>query len=276
METKAIIAYVTCDDVIKKLKIMEDIQSKMTIAEVMTTAIISAIQYSGNLEKARKSLKNEKYIPNMLSKSQLNRRLHNISANIWKEVLKKLYLEFARNNLDNEFVVDSCPIYACKLARQNQTKLYCRKKYLGYCASQSKFFIGFKLHMITDVNGMPIIILLLPASGSDIASFKQIDLNQLPKNAIIYADKAYNDYVYEDQLVNKNRLHLLPIRKKNSKRKCSDTFEKIKSKKRKVIETAFSCIEKLMPRSIHAVTKEGFILKTMLFVIAYAVNKIII
>jgi len=40
-----------------------------------------------------------------------------------------------------------------------------------------------------------------------------------------------------------------------------------------MIETLFSGIERLMPRSIHAVTIAGLVLKSMLFVLAYAFNK---
>ena len=69
METKAIVTYVICDDTIKDLGIVDDVQSIMSTAEVMTTAIISAIQYSGNIEKTRQALKSERYIPNMLSKT---------------------------------------------------------------------------------------------------------------------------------------------------------------------------------------------------------------
>ncbi len=53
MEAKAIVTYVVCDDTIKNLKLQDDTQSRISTAEVMTTAIISAIQYSGNIEKAR-------------------------------------------------------------------------------------------------------------------------------------------------------------------------------------------------------------------------------
>ncbi len=69
MEAEAIIAYVVSDDTIKLLGIKEDKQSKMSVAEIMTTAVISALYYSGNLEKARKVLHSPRYIPNMLSKS---------------------------------------------------------------------------------------------------------------------------------------------------------------------------------------------------------------
>ena len=135
------------------------------------------------------------------------------------------------------------------------------------------FRSGVKLHMICDVNGGPVQISLFPASEHDIKAFKKINLN-LPANSSIYADKAYNDYEYEDRLIQEKQIHLMPIRKKNSKRKGGGFLAKIRRRKRKIIETAFSCIEKLMPRSIHAVTRAGFELKIMLFVLAYAFNKV--
>lgn len=272
METKLIVTYVVCDDVVKNLEIKENVQTKMTVAEIMTTAIVAAAQYSGNMEKARRALKASGDIPDMLSKSQLNRRLHKIDQMVWEQVMKKLCFEFKKYNVENEFIVDSCPIYACKLARQNQTKLYREKEFLGYCAAKREYYIGFKLHMITDIHGEPVKILLLPASASDIRSFKLFELN-LPENSVILADKAYNDYKYEDYLIQKKQIHLIPIRKKNSKRKCSQFLEMVRKKKRRIIETVFSCIEKLMPRSIHAVTRKGLKLKALLFVLAYAFNK---
>ena len=273
METKVIVAYVVCDDTIENLKIHDDTQAKMSTAEVMTTAIISAIQYSGNIEKARKSLKSDRYIPNMLSKSQLCRRLNKIEKHVWIAVLNKLSLEFARHNIENEFVVDSFPVPACKLARMNKNKIYQGKQYLGYCAAKQEYYFGVKLHMICDVNGRPVQTLLTPASENDIKAFRKINLS-LPMNSAIYADKAYNDYKYEDCLIQEKQIHLMPIRKKNSKRKGGGFLSKIRRRKRKIIETAFSCIEKLMPRSIHAVTKAGFELKIMLFVLAYAFSKV--
>jgi hypothetical protein len=273
MEAKVIVTYVVCDDTIKNLKIKDDSQAKMSMAEVMTTGVVSALLFGSNLENTRKYLKETGCIPKMLDKSQLNRRLHKITGEVWDAVLKSLSLEFSKQNINNEFIVDSCPIPTCKLARMNRSKLYSEKKYLGYCAAKDEFFVGLKLHMICDTKGNPVQFTLLPGSENDMKAFKKIELN-LPKNSSIYADKAYVDYKYEDRLIQKKQIHLLPIRKKNSKRKGGGFLAKIRAKKRKMIETAFSCIEKLMPRSIHAVTKAGFELKSILFVLAYAVSKI--
>jgi len=274
METEAIIAYVVCDDTIKFLGIKEDIQTKMSMAEVMTTAIISTIQYSGNLEKARRALKSGVYIPNMLSKSQLNRRLHKIERYVWDTVLEKLFYECEKNKIATEFIVDSFPVSVCKLVRKNRSKIYPGKEYFGYCAAKKEFFLGITVHMISDIYGNPRQYLLLPASVSDIKGLRRIDL-KLQRNSRLYGDKAYNDYAYEDQLIQEKQIHLVPIRKKNSKRGESGFLAKIRRRKRKAIETMFSCIEKLMPRSIHSVTKTGFELKITLFILAYAFGKLI-
>jgi len=180
----------------------------------------------------------------MLSKSQLCRRLKKIAKPVWEAVLKRLSIEFAKHNVANEFAADSCPIPVCKWARMSRSKIYQGKEYIGYCAAKNEYYLGVKLHMICDVNGGPVQFSLFPASEHDIKAFRKINLN-LPANSSIYADKAYNDYEYEDRLIQEKRVHLMPIRKKNSKQRGGGFLATIRKKKRKIIETAFSCIEKL-------------------------------
>lgn len=96
MEVEAIVTYVVSDDTIKFLGITEDKQTKMGMAEIMTTAIISTIQFSGNIEKDRKALKATVYFPNMLSKSQFNRRLLRIDKTVWNAALEALTREFEK------------------------------------------------------------------------------------------------------------------------------------------------------------------------------------
>jgi len=83
-----------------------------------------------------------------------------------------------------------------------------------------------------------------------------------PRPCRLYADKAYNDYKFEDKL-SKEKIRLTPQRKENS----------LKLKKyRKRVETAISGIVRLMPRWIQAVTEHGFEMKICLFILAYASN----
>lgn len=57
---------------------LDDRQCQMTDAEVMTTALVATLYIGGNFEVARALLKQQPYIPNMLSRSRLNRRLHRV------------------------------------------------------------------------------------------------------------------------------------------------------------------------------------------------------
>ena len=62
------------------------------------------------------------------------------------------------------------------------------------------------------------------------------------------------------------------MRKKNSKRALLPYVTFMQHYYRKMVETAGSLIERLLPKSIHAVTSQGFELKVALFVVAYSLD----
>jgi hypothetical protein len=64
----------------------------------------------------------------------------------------------------------------------------------------------------------------------------------------------------------------MPMRKKNSKRALSPSVTFVQSYHRKRVDTAGSLIEQLLPKSMPAVTSQGFELKVVLFVIASSLN----
>jgi hypothetical protein len=64
----------------------------------------------------------------------------------------------------------------------------------------------------------------------------------------------------------------LPFRKKNSLRPVPPFMLYLQSTVRKMVETTGSRIERLLPKSIHAVTAKGFELKVALFVLACSIN----
>jgi len=115
-------------------------------------------------------------------------------------------------------------------------------------------------------NGQPLEFFLTPGSCSDTKALKMYRFD-LPEEALITGDKAYNDYGLEDMMKEAN-LNLLPLRKKNSHRLLPSGLTYLLSCCRKVIETTGSLIERLLPKHIHAITARGFELKAALFVIA--------
>jgi hypothetical protein len=101
---------------------------------------------------------------------------------------------------------------------------------------------------------------------------RQMPLN-LPAGSEILADAAYNDYQMEEMLAD-NDVRLPVARKTSSKQPHHPCTEYLISIQRKRIETAFSDIAKLMPKSIHAVTPEGFLIKLIAFIGVYTFNNL--
>src|SRR5215472_4424517 len=270
MDDKIVITFCLCDDLLKAIHHQEDRQCQMNDAEIMTTAFIAALFFRGNHESARTMLKQHSYIPDMVSKSRFSRRLHRIKAifiiffNLLAQIWKTL-------NTDAVYVIDSLPIAVCDNIRIRRSKIYSHEDFRGYQASKKRYFYGLKIHLMVTQEGQPVECFLTPGGFGDVDALKSYAY-ELPDGSIIYADKAYNDYEIEDLLKEADHIHLIPIRKKNSKRALSPSISFMQSYHRKRVETAGSLIAQLLPKSIHAVTSQGFELKVALFVIASSLN----
>jgi Transposase DDE domain len=145
--------------------------------------------------------------------------------------------------------------------------LYKGKAYRGYIASKQRYVYGLKVHLMVTQKGQPVECFLTPGSYSDVRAMKTFAFD-VPEGSHIYADKAYNDYQMEDALFEAAEIHLSPIRKKHSTRALPPYSVYVQHYYRKRIETVGSLLERMLPKTMHAVTAQGFELKVFLFVLA--------
>lgn len=269
MDSQITAIYCLCDDVLKALHHYEDPQHQMSDAEVMTTALVAALNFGGNFERARRLLAQPSDIPRMLSKSRFNRRLHALQEH-FVCLCRVLGESFKQLNTPSLYLMDSFPIPACDNIRIPHAKLYQQECYRGYTASKRRYFYGLKIHLLATTQGEPVEVFLTPGAVADVNALQVFNFD-LPQGSLIYADSAYTDYVIEDQMQAAD-LHLSPFRKKNSTRPVSASVAYLQARGRKRVETAGSLIERLLPKHIHAVTSQGFELKVFLFVLAYSVS----
>ena len=269
MDTRIILVYCLCEDLLKALHHREDPQRQICDAEIMTIAIVAALYFGANYTLARAFLKEQGHIPGMLGKSRFSRRLNrikhqflslfNVLAHMWKEL-----------NQDGIYIVDTFPVAACDNIRIPRCKLYQGEEYRGYTSSKKRYFYGLKIHMMVTRQGQPVEIFLSAGAFSDTRGLEVFDFD-LPEGCVVIGDKAYNYYVIEDQLAEAG-IELRPIRKNNSHRKLPPWMDYLQHQYRKMIETAGSMIERLLPKSIHATNAEGFELKVVLFSLASSIN----
>ena len=272
MDLVIVAFYTLCDDLLIQHGYQDDPRSKMSTAEVMTTALVAAELFGGNQQMARQLLKEQGYIPNMLSKARFNRRLHQI-APMFQTLFDSLATDCKAQNPNQLYAIDSYPVPVCDVIRISGAKRYQGEVWRGKIPSKRRYFYGLKLHLMVTESGIPVEFFLTPGSFSDVRGLRCYPFD-LPQGATVYADRAYCNYGIEDALTEAGIL-LKPLRKKNSKRQYKPWQVYLHHRRRKRVEVTNGLITQRLPRAIHAVTAAGFEIKVVLFLIATMITLII-
>jgi DDE family transposase len=199
MDEKILALYCVCADVLNAIGHTEDLQQQMSDAEVITTGLVAMLFFRGNFEAARALLSAPRYIPHMLSRSRLNRRLHRLT-DLFLTLFDLLGYTWTQLNTESVHVIDSFPVGVCDNYRIPQAKLYQHEEYRGYIASKKRYFYGLKVYLLVTKDGQPVECFLTPGSYSDVRALKTFRFD-VPEASHVYADKAYNDYAMEDVLL---------------------------------------------------------------------------
>ncbi|BAY45728.1 transposase [Scytonema sp. HK-05] len=240
-------------------------------AEILTTVITAAMFFDGNQNKACNYMKDHDLVPKMLEKSHFNRRLHGISM-LMNDLFHQVGMILKESSDCTEYLLDSFAVSMCDNIRIFNVKLIKSEEYRGYIASKKRYFYGVRVQLLTTKSGIPVEFVFMPGSASDVRALNALPLN-LPPGSEVYTDSAYTDYTAEDELFETSQIAFKVMRKKNSKRKDEPWNQYIKQCTRHYIETVFSAVTSLFPKSIHAVTYNGFLLKIEAFIFAFTLRQ---
>lgn len=271
-QDKIIGIFCLIDDIMKGIGHQDDIRSKVSDSEVLVTALVSATSFYGNHVSAIGFMKNYGLIPNMLDTSRFNRRLHKIGPLLYL-LFEQVSQYFKYVHCELQYIIDSFPVPVCHNIRIANCRLVSEKKWRGYTASMRNYFYGVKVQLVTTKDGIPIAFHFTPGKTGDVRALHKI-VDSLPAESSLYADSAYTDYEMEDEALTNRCVMIKVQRKSNSKRIDSDQTRDEKLKMRKRVEVTISDIKKLFPRTIHAVTLDGFIIKLTLFIFGLQLNKL--
>ena len=270
MDEKILAMSCLCTDLLNAIGHADHPQDRMSDAQVITTGLVAMMFLRGNFEAARTLLSMPPYLPHRLSRSRLNRRLHRLK-HVFLALFDRLGHTGKQLNTESVYIIASFPITACATDRIPRAKFYQHREYRGYIASKRRYVYGLKLHLRVTKDGQPVEGFLTPGSFSDGPALKTFHFD-VPNGRHIYADKAYNNYEIEDALVEAADIPPSPIRKKTSTRAVPPYITYAQHYHRKMIETVGSLIERMLPKTIHAVTAEGVELNVFLCVLAHSFN----
>jgi len=211
-----------------KLSDLELIALNLT-AEYMT--------YSSELQLFR-AIKST-YLEQRIERSVYNKRKRNLLQTI-EHIRNSLSMKLSK--YADLFIVDSKPLSICENVRANRSAI-CSTEHIkpafGYCSTKKAHYFGYKLHTVCDSNGVIHSFDLTPANIHDIHYLKDVKYNL--QNCELLADKGYLSAQYQQDLFTQSQIKLsVPMR---TNQHAFVSYEKVKSKIRKRIETVFSQLD---------------------------------
>lgn len=203
----------------------------------------------------------EDYFPRMIDRSRYHRRLKRLTESInhvRKEVLPDIGAFFSL------CIIDSTPIPVLSFQRACFTPLFPEASF-GYCASKKLCYYGFKLHLVTDINGIPLHFDITPANISDISIAEEL-LSTI-KDSTVLGDKGYVSKPVAQKLFTTRNIDLWTLKRNNQKERESSTKRKSQSKMRQIIEV----VNGILKKQFHF---EHMLSKTLLGLIHRIVRKL--
>jgi hypothetical protein len=192
----------------------------------------------------------QKVFSDLCHRTNYNRRRKRLALHI-HQVTE--YLSSRLNEGENMFIVDSMPVPVCRLARERRTKI-CQESFetapsKGYTASLEKWFYGYKLQLVTSINGVYKTMELTKANVHDIHYLDELKHELSNAGVTLIADRGYMSYPKQLALFEESGIILAtPMRRGQRDYK---TFPYIFKKQRKRIETLFSqlCDQMMLKRN---------------------------
>ena len=263
--------YCITDDLLKAVGHKDDRRRAMTDAEVLTTALLAAHCFGGNVEHSRRFLHETGLMPCMLSRSRLNRRLHAV-AELAYTLFHQLGAALKEMSISTKYLLDSFPVAVCDNIRIRRARILRGPQWRGRSAAHRRYFYGVKVQVITTEEGVPVEFAFLPGGANDVRGLGILPLD-LPEGSELFMDSGYTDYAAEDAALGQDGVKFAVQRRRGLKRWDEPWQAYYKQLMRKRIETAFSRLTAMFPRHIHATSFRGFLLKVSWFVIAFTLGK---
>jgi len=188
------------------------------------------------------------WFPKLPSYQNFNRRINFLAPAF--QTLYGLLLTDGRSDEGNlSHLLDSMPIIVANNKRSNAAKTANELCDKGYCASKGQYYYGVKLHALGQKQHgtLPKIRMLKVTSASENDITVAKDWLSEVRNMDIFADKAYADAAWAQQLLLERNVHLYTPVKLKKGQEVLDAPDKLfstaVSKARQTIESFFNWIQ---------------------------------
>jgi hypothetical protein len=177
--------------------------------------------------------------PKLLTQAQFNRRAR--SLRLLVEALRENWLVELGLEHHECFLIDTKPIPVVGYKRTKAHSDFAGSADYGYCASRKMDYFGYKLVMITTLDGLPVLYELVPANTDERQAAETV-LTRL-HNAEVFGDKGFLGEEWQSQIEHQTGNRIITPKRANQKIQHPDGFECLLNSVRERIETVFHEIQ---------------------------------
>lgn len=177
--------------------------------------------------------------PALLDQSQFNRRTRGLSG-LLNALRKELALQLGVH-FEQHFLLDTTPVIAVGYRRDKRHSDFLGSAEYGYCASRRLKYYGYKLVMLTTLDGTPYAFELVPANTDERDAADEI-LEALPLDSNVWADKGFIGEAWQAEWA-EHGIHVWTAKRENQQVQNSPEFDRLLNKVRERVEGAFDILK---------------------------------
>jgi len=177
--------------------------------------------------------------PKLLDQSQFNRRARGLRHLV--EAMRRDWLLELGVEQTTTYLLDTKPIPVMGYKRSKSRSDFRGSADYGYCVSRDLHYFGYKLVMISTLDGIPVIYDLVPANTDERQAAETV-LDRIA-NAQIIGDKGFLGVEWQQQIHQQTGNTVTTPKRKNQKVQHPDGFQRLLNSVRERIEGVFHEIQ---------------------------------
>lgn len=198
--------------------------------------------------------------PELIDQSQFNRRARNLRHLV--EAMRRDWLCDMGIDQQTCFIIDTKPIPVVGYKRSKRHSDFAGQADYGYCASRKLNYFGYKLVLVSSLEGIPILYELVSANTEERQAAET--LLAYFSNAEFIGDKGFLGDEWQAQIYDQTGNTIKTPKRRNQKIQHPDGFEKLLNSVRERIEGVFHEIQNTGKHLEHLLAKSRLGLMTRL------------
>lgn len=177
--------------------------------------------------------------PRLLDQSQYNRRARQLRYLL--NELRKAWATELGVQFERHFLLDTTPVIALGYGRQKNHSDFLGSAEYGYCAARDLKYFGYKLVMLTTLDGIPYAFELVPANTDEREAANEI-LDSLPPDCDVWSDKGFIGEEWQAEWAGQG-IHIWTTKRRNQKAQNPPEFDRLLNRVRERIEGLFDILK---------------------------------